>query len=330
MRTNNIHSIFPALLCAVLLLASCGRELGGEFAGGPSELTLRIEGRAPQTRTTYDSDGPKGEFDWSAGDKIAVHLSSGRYVEAEVDPTTSKVSVTAPAGSERDCYAVYPASSAVAANYGNPTLQLSLPASYDIAGIVTGNDARGKDFSPCPMVAVNTPAPDPGPQILNFYHVGGLLRFTLLEIPPSTARVRVRFDTDVTGTYTVADPSSTGPTITTGSGGGGNTVLFTLAGDSGVGPTVTPVINVPVPCGSYASVRVEVLGGDGAVLGFVNIRYTLNLKRHYGKRFWLLFSKSTLGTDGEGMWWTDRLNDGEEMFWDDVTDPNRGEGMKWE
>lgn len=311
---------------AALLLGGCTREPAGEFAGGPSELTACIEGARSGTKTSYDSDGAKGEFLWNEGDKIAVHLSNGVYVTAEVDPTTGKVSVSGPAGTTRDRYAVYPATAADTDNYGDPTLQVNYPASYDISDIVAGTGTRTPDFSPCPMVAVNDPESD----ILNFYHVGGLLRFTLLDIPPATAQVRVRFDTDVTGLYAVSNPSGTQPTITTGGKASDNTVLFTLAGDAGVGtPVSTPVINVPVPCGSYALVRVETLDGDGSVLAFANIRYTLRLSRHYGKKFWLLFSQSTLTTEGEAMWWTDRQNDGEDMFWENTTDLNRGEGMRW-
>ena len=322
------------LLAATLSLVLPGAcDKGPEPPLGHTVITARIEGAAPQAKTSYDSDGPYGEFVWSPGDKIAVHYSDGAYVDTiSVNPANGELKAPSTAQRYRDCYAVYPAAAAVAANYGNPDLQVNLPAGYDISAIVAGTSPLGsaaKDYSPCPMVAVNDVATD----ILDFRHVGGLLRLHLLNIPPATVQVRVRFDSDVTGPFTVENPGSPEPAVTSSGLTGRNAVLFDLVSDpggsGGVGTPGTVVLNVPVPCGTYYSVRAEALDSQGANLGFVNISYTLKFSRHYGKKFWLLFSRATLGLEGEGIWWTDRLNEGEDLFWEGNTDLNRGEGITW-
>ena len=141
-----------ALLCAALLLSGCEREQAPAWEK-PAELTARIEGADPGTKTSYDSEGAVGTFVWNDGDEIAIHYNDGAYATHAVAPTTGAVNAPSTAQRYRDYYAVYPATAAVAGNYGNPTLQVSLPDSYDISGTVA--TTLGEEYSPCPMVAVN-------------------------------------------------------------------------------------------------------------------------------------------------------------------------------
>ena len=143
------HCLFIA---ALLLLAACGKDLPPEPGAGEQPpvaqnfdtLDARIEPAeqiSVDTKTSYDSE--VGKFIWSEGDQIAIHYSNGEYVtgtlEADGTEGYKKVSVTAPEGKTRDYYAVYPATAAVADNYGNPALQVTFPASYDISAIVNGS-----------------------------------------------------------------------------------------------------------------------------------------------------------------------------------------------
>ena len=168
-----IHNPYARIILAgLLLLSSCGKDpqlsevVDGPSSGMSSEtLTARIEAvreGAGGTKTTYDSI--EGQFKWNKDDAIAVHFSGGSYVTATVDSVTHKVTFASrPAGQSRDCYAVYPASAAVAANYGKPTLQVKYPDTYDMTDIVDGK--RSFEESLCPMVAVN----DPGKDDLDFF-----------------------------------------------------------------------------------------------------------------------------------------------------------------
>ena len=253
---NKIHLgsiLFP--FAAAMLLAGCQRE---GLSPSSDVLTAVIEGIG--TKTSYDSI--EGKFVWSEGDEIAIHYSDGNYASYEV---ASNGTVNALSSITRDYFAVYPASAAVAADYGNPELKVTLPDAYDITDIVSGATGNpGADFSPTPMVAVN----DVNDNVLDFYHVGGLLRITLVDLDPATQTVRVDFDKDVMGTYTVDTTDPVAPVITTTGTATNNVVTFTLAATS-VGTLTAPIVlNVPVPCGTYARVRVRALERNGDVIAF--------------------------------------------------------------
>ena len=304
-------------LALAVMLCACKREESLR----QESLTARVESAA-LTKTSYDSDDAVGEFTWTDGDELALCFSDGTYTTAAIEDTaTGELKATSTATRYRDYYAVYPASAADAANYGNPTLKVKLPDSYDISDIVSGS--LPADFSPCPMVAFN----DEGNSLLAFYHVGGLLRITLLSIYPDAVRVRVVFPTDISGSYAVTAPGTQEPTISTAGNASANTVLFTLAGGAEVGQSKPIVLNLPVPCGTYSNgFTVEALNAQGASLGEVKVNYNLIVRRHYGKKFWLIFPH-TLFVEGEGLYWTDNLNEGEDIFWNNYL--NQGEDLNW-
>ena len=270
MKGKTARYILAALAGAAVLLGCTRTE--PETVGAAS-LTARIAEEVPATRTSYD--GYEGKFLWNEGDEIAVHIAdgtaAGRYETFKVLPNdpaeTASVPISTTSSMSRNGYAVYPASAAVAASYGSPTLKVSLPASYDISDIVSGaSSIKTSDFSPCPMVAINDPAV--APDELDFHHVGGLLRITLKGVKATTRKVRVTFDEYATGTFTVATPSAIpgasveGPKITTpDESGRGKVVTFTLA-ESSLGATLAAgniVLNVPVPCVTFNSVTVAKL-----------------------------------------------------------------------
>ena len=269
---------------AALLLSGCELEQAPEW-DEPAPLTAGIEPSAEvtaDTKTSYDSE--VGKFIWSEGDQIAIHYSNGEYVtgtlEADGTEGYKKVSVTAPEGKSRDFYAVYPATAAVAANYGNPTLQVTFPANYDISAIVNGSGSF--EESRCPMVAVNNPAKTE----LDFYHVGGLLRMKMSLLDQNSAFVRFTFDKDVTGDYAVANPTTATPTVTTQGSAANNVVTITLNNSQGIGYRSydTPFyVNVPVPCGTYSNIKVEILDASNRVQESATIP-RLRFERHHGRR----------------------------------------------
>ena len=270
--------ILAVVLGAVTLVGCTTREYYPE-----SSNTLKAMLEQPNTKVAVDD--AQGKITWTAGDQIAVHVGAA-YVTAEVTPDNGEFSVEETASSYRNFYAVYPASVAVATSYGNTDLKVNLPDEYDITDIVAGTSTtKTSDFSPLPMVAVN----DVNSSILYFYHVGGLLRINLSGVKPNTQKVRVTFDKDVTGEYTVADPSSDNPSISTAGNATNNVVTFTLAEDT-IGETIaagTITLNVPVPCGTYESVTVECL--DNSIPPEVIAAQTfddrsLDFERHHGKR----------------------------------------------
>lgn len=266
------------LVSAALLVSGCIKEKS-EL---PGRTTLKARLEATGTRVSignYD-----GKLTWNEGDEIAVHVGNA-YQDVTIDPTSEELSITETETNYRNYYAVYPASVAVAGDYGNPDLKVTLPDSYDISDIVAGTaTTKTTDFAPLPMVASN----DRDNSILYFYHVGGLLRVTLDGVMPQTKYVRITFDKDVTGTYTVADPETDHPTITTAGTATNNVVTFTLTDRNNLPQSLadgTIILNVPVPCGSYAWVKVECLNSSNTVIASKTYdEKTRTFQRHHGKR----------------------------------------------
>lgn len=252
------------LLCGVAAITVGCQQNELDFPGG-KVLKAVIEGG--ETRTSFDSY--EGKFAWTENDKLAVFYSDGTKSEATVE-TNGTVNVPASTASRyRAYYAVYPSSVVADITDGSQPLQVTLPTSYDISG-------RSEDYSPLPMVALN----DEDSDFLMFYHVGGLLRITLQGVKTGTTSVRVTFDKDVTGTYSVSNPGTDHPTITTAGTATNNVVIFT-----GITSTERVVLNVPVPCGTYSSVTVETLNTSSEVTASQTYdERDLVFLRHHGKK----------------------------------------------
>lgn len=80
---------------------------------------------------------------WTEGDRLAIHYKDGSYKTVAVEAATG--AVDAPSPGSRNYYAVYPASVADPANFGSPTLKITLPDNYDLGA------QTSPDFSPCPV-----------------------------------------------------------------------------------------------------------------------------------------------------------------------------------
>lgn len=223
-------------LGALLLLSGCSRS-----KVTPDMTTFDMTVRAESDGTRATVNGTTGAFAWEAGDQIAVHLNSG-YQSATLT-AAGTTTLTAAAGSVRNGYAIYPAS--VADGTADAPV-IILPASYSIASDLQSTSA------PLPMVAVN----DPDSDLLYFHHVGGLMRITCVTIPAGTKTVTVTMDKGIAGSFPVTGPGTVTPMIAPG--GTGTSVAFTVSGDGLASAASNVVLNLPVPCGTYTSMTVDV------------------------------------------------------------------------
>lgn len=293
--------VLIVLSAFLLVLVGCQRaEIDYD---GQETLTVQIADSRMETRTSFDS--AEGKFKWNTGDEIAIYFSdatSGRYenYELNVVPDGSKATIVSslPQKKVRSFYAVYPADAAVAPGTNN-ALKVVLPSSYDISSLLAGGH---EDFVPVPMVAKN----DPSSMRLDFVHVGGLLQIRCYKIKPEATTVKVTFDKDVTGTFTVSLPASGAPfepTISSTANTGKNVVTFTIAStDAGIGSGVNPLIlNVPVPCASFGSVKVEAFDYSGASLNAQTYsEVPLQFLRHHGKHLAFTELSAIYEVDGLG------------------------------
>ena len=293
MKINIDRYMMMALACALMLAAGCSREENLP-AEGPDALAAFLADGILETRTSYD--GVDGKFKWNDGDQIKVHYQDGRFETMDIavdasDPSKAIVLSSVVGTKVRDFYAVYPASVAVTPASGATAPKVNLPDSYDISAIVAGSSPLTWDYSPVPLVAENVPGED-----LQFHHVGGLLRVICRDLVPATKKVVVRFDKDVTGTYSVNVTDPDEPFIACSDANTGkNTVTFTVASAAaGVGSSVTALtLNVPIPCGTYGNLQVEAQNNAGETLFVREYRETgMTFGRHHGKR--IAFAEETV------------------------------------
>ena len=275
-----------AVISAVLVLAAgCSQEMN-EVPETPF-MTASIAEETTATKAAYDDE--MGKFQWTPGDQIAVPYAGTRLEVYDLDIDATDPSVATVVSSQKGAdtrifYAVYPASAWVTPETGATSPIVNLKSSYsEFAAIIAGTSDLTEDYSPVPMVAVN----DPSSKVLDFRHVGGLLRLICSGMKPTTKTVVVTFDKDVTGDYEVNVDDPEKPYIQTSGSSSNNKVTFTVAtANTGIGNDVTGfVLNVPVPCGRYEQVKVEAFDNAGKVLlTRVYADYPILFERHHGKR----------------------------------------------
>ena len=274
MKTRIDRYILMAV-CAVLASTGCEREI--DMPSEQGILTVRIADEYVTTRTSYSNF--VGKFQWDEGDEIIVPYADDRTkvfcITPGTDPATGTILSSTKGTGFREFYAVFPASAWV----DNPTLQIKLPDNYDVSSYVAdGNIEKAL----VPMVAVN----DPATTTLDFHHVGGLLRLTCKDVPAGTKKVKVTFDSKVTGTFTVNEETPAEPFIETAPSSTNNSVLFTVTASDGLEEKVPSIVlNIPLPCGTYEAFSLEALNKDGNTLFFrSHTAPSLVFERAHGKR----------------------------------------------
>ena len=214
--------------------------------------TIRATNGDGATRAAIADDANNAAFSWSDGDKIAVHVSDGKYYTT--DPLNeggaeADFTVTYTDGYSRDAFAVYPATivAANAANYGqeNTALDVTLPASYTLAE-VSGTT------TPCPMIATNKPGNG-----WNFQQLCGLLRLTVSNIPSTAKRLEISFNgKKVCGDFSIDSPVTPGTSVIASDGASNDVISITKDGtDVALGSTEL-VLNIPLPVGNYTNIDV--------------------------------------------------------------------------
>jgi hypothetical protein len=153
-----------------------------------------------------------------------------------------------------------------AENYGQEdhTLDVTLPSSYTLAE-VSGTK------TPCPMIADNTSG-----NSWEFKQLCGLLRLTVNDIPATTKRLEIDFDSKkVCGTFSIASPVEPGiSTIATTDDAANDKISVTKDGTDAVLGSESLVLNLPLPTGTYTNVIViaydALSGGDPTILDVIS------------------------------------------------------------
>lgn len=322
---------FLSILTLLALFAACEPvALTEPETDGPRTVTI---GTSYERTATKAEIGDDLSFSWTPGDEIAVW--TGRHFVTS-EPYVSDNTFTLHLDGIRSGFGVYPASVADPDNAMVESLKVTLPESYDLSG-------KSVTYSPMPMIAVNNEGAD-----LDFYHVGGLLRLTLRDVPAETVKIHVDLGHRITGSFAVTNPGHPGERdcviATDNDATAGKTYVdftnFTLSGSS-------TLLNLPVPTGTYTTVHVEAKNAaDATLAGFgVSAAIDWDCERAWGKKlsndnatYSLTLSMENLPYDGRertltvnstktmgsttsaAPWKTQIQLDGE---WVDLTDENR-------
>ncbi len=259
MKTTNKFIAVSALVMATgILLAGCQREAISPEANETAldnesveVIPISVEGAIqcdPTTKITIDPT--PGVTAWEANAPIAVYVSgtgANKYVKAPVSSNSIRLSLTS--AQARANYAIAPWSCAPASGYTTP--EVYYPSSYDMTGKVV---TAANSYAPTPMVAINTTTD------LKFFHVGGLLRLHVSDVPSGTDKLVVTFTgKNVTGTFSVTNPG-TATALATSESDANSTVTFNNLSFTGT----DVYLNIPIPAGSYntlTGITVDASGG---------------------------------------------------------------------
>lgn len=265
MKKSYLLFIAAGLCC----LAACNKEVEiTEIPESPESVKMISEtitaSLGTSTKVTI-ADG--GDFAWTLGDNIAVHVTNGdshKYVVtssgASVAASSASFTVSYEEGYSRDAFAIFPSTIVAtdAANYGQSgmALDVTLPATYTLAEV--------SDVAPCPMIADNTGSG------WTFSHLCGLLRLTVNSIPPDATGIVIQFPgKKVNGAFSIASTvtpgTSTIETATPVSGEDQITVTFAAG-------VTSATVNLPLPTGDYDDVFITPVGSETKVAAVRHIK----------------------------------------------------------
>ena len=244
-------------------------EEGTSQEGELTTVTIKASNGDADTKAAI-SDGLA--FTWTIGDQIAVHTDAGRFYTSEALTTGGATAdFTVSLSGTRDGYAVYPAS--VAKSYSESTLTLTLPSEYTFAQV-------SGDNTPLPMIADNTSA------ALSFYHVTGLLRLTITNIPTGTNKIKLDFNgKKVSGDFTISSPSAGSSSIGSVPGTKGTNDIIWITGITG---TADLTVNIPLPTGAtYSDLTVSAWTSENVALRCQVVAFnTYSPVRAHGKKLY--------------------------------------------
>ncbi len=195
------------LAMAAMVIAACAKEVAPDTPEtpqvdpqeelAPGTVVLKVGFEAPETQDSSESKvavSDLGELTWKTDDQIAVWTSngaSGKFCTFTLYTGADEKSATF-TGSPDEGYsvstlAVYPASAA--ASYDGETLTVTYPDTYEY----------GKGAQHVRMAAYF----DNVEEGLTFKHLGGLIRFSITNIPAGVNCFKLAADKPISGDFAV-------------------------------------------------------------------------------------------------------------------------------
>ena len=197
----------------------------------------------PKSRVGFDAEN---SFYWTEGDRIGVFTSEGIEEMTLSDGGQRQRTGTFYGNFQAEIgeYAVYPFGNH---SLANGQLTFSLPTSYNYTSIA----ADANSFNP-PMLGKITEG------IAELKHLASFIRVTVTNIPAGGDDMQFILTADqrITGDF-IADISVDVPTIVTDDSAGNSVTIFFSNDTAGT----TGTFYIPVPLGTYQTVKVQILDG---------------------------------------------------------------------
>ena len=233
------------LAAAALLFAGCAKEVAEKFEAASFNTTIGAVIDGVDTKAAL---ADAGAFTWQEGDKIAVYTSKGVFKEFTLTDGAGKnkgqFSGTLAEGETVSEVAVYP--SVFAPEYVSASeIKVTLPDTYTYDG----------ENTRVPMIAQLDKS-----NVLAFKQNGGVIKFSITGIPEGAAKLVVKSDLGITGTFKTA-PFKTGQNVPIVAEDETSTVTinFTRTGDA-------MNFYVPVPVGVMHALGYSLQKADGTVI----------------------------------------------------------------
>lgn len=246
-----------ALSLVAMTIASCSNEEMPE-AAAPQGTVIKAGFEQPaNTRTAVKGDG---SLVWKSGDAIKLYsYEDTNYNNPITFTTTDDDAANANFSSAETVkgtpyLAAYPAASC---GFGTDS---ELNMNWITTGRITASEASNG-----PMIAKIS---DGDYKTLEFKHVAGLLKLTINNLPEEMTALKVTADQKIVGT---------GKVVYTGE----NPVLTLSSGNTAL--TVTNITNanktlyIPIPVGTYGSIKVEPLDASEKVLSLYEAKEWTNV-----------------------------------------------------
>lgn len=222
--------------------------------GGQEMKTVTISTAidAPDTKASIDSQ--TGKFTWQNGDDISVLATDGKFytftLTSGAGESLAEFAGSIPQDAAITSVAVHPAIVEDGADntiFVNGILTYILPTEFDYAEGCTN----------VPMVAVF----DEGGAYMSFRQIGGVMRFSVKNMPADASFNVTMNDKVITGTYSFDTDGLGSESISAGEGQSSVAISYSAAADG-----MDAVFNLPVPTGTYNNFKVEITDADGGVL----------------------------------------------------------------
>lgn len=290
--------IIKYAVLAMVLFAGCNKE--NDSSRVPEEdlqthaqvIPVTFEGMED---TKMTMNGETGECTWTDYDNIALSYYDSMYAQYRwyyAPVVSNAVRLDLASTQFRRRFACYPGFNPDTHDYTNTITNADTPV---VTYYTQANYKNGKtnDWMWAPMIAENTG------QTLKFFHVGGVVRIELTNIPSDYTYMYVRFyGKQVTGNFTVTNAGTANATtsVTNSSSSYSEVRVFNLT-NSGNGFYAY----IPIPAGDYSALtQIEVIPHNSTF--YTQSIYFPNgwgtIKHGEGRRLTFDMSASVSGGDG--------------------------------